>query len=924
MGIISYLVDFFQRLPVAERPEHLLLLPTKNLIEQFQYRLAKACGTTLLPYSYTLATFTQDYGQVYARPISNAARRAVMHQVINNKKFTHFAGGSETTLLSLWEDLVLAGRIATANDLHSGKFLKETLTRLEPTLYRSSTYRQFMEGYLEEFNTIFRTYLDLLAGMELEDPLLVSRQQLDKTLKQLPMLADRFQILIADLYDAPPVQLRLLEALAGTGAKFLFSGYHFSEPRRWPELIKNLPPEQIIWCSPPVKELLRRAADPNAHDRSPLPETEMVMARVFPSVAAECRYVIHQALALVCSGLPAAEIAIVVTDQHHYRETLYSLIHALPADRLPIDIFSFNLKRPVGRSSLTVFIETLLRLAGAAPLSTQLLLETIESPFFSPFFLNSPDVDDLEKEQRSVEALLRQTLADQVVTTTDTLEVMARRADDPLLELGIKALTAAAAHFPAQSSLTNYLDLVAELIESSRELVNDLYENAVRDHLAAVVAEIRQLELDISFRLPSFHAFFQAAVAGEETGLNYDYLSGIQILDPRDAKGIAARALFLTGNSSGSFLGRGQGNRCFTPGQQKLLGLVTPQRREILQRFTVYSLINNCEKVWMTRALEIEGSSREANIFFKELVWAGMEPVMPTVDISWSDQKAEKGMQRQAEDEKKQWEETDHDLLPIRELPPRLSGHQATCLLQCPARYFFEALGLQAPSIREERLDPLGEGAILHRVAEMLGKKLPKPESKAEILAAIEEISHRLEVTWEERLLFFLLERSGCWERLADFLLEGGRRSLAVEEWIDADLEPVAGTSIRGVGKIDRRDHGPAGERLVDYKRNKIPSKKAINSFEDVQLLFYALLKELNDKKIDTIAYYSFRKRQRNCSEAEVAPLLPVFRQLLAQQLTGIVEAGGYRKIIAGHCDSCPYREICLDESQLRTANDQA
>ena len=916
MGIISYLADFFQRLPATERPGYLLLLPTKNLIEQFQYRLARACGTTLLPYSYTLSTFTQDYGQVYAKSISNAARQAVMHQAVNSKKFTHFTGGSETVLFSLWEDLVLAGRISSAADLSSGKFLKDILARLEPTLNRSSTYRQFMEEYLDEFSTIFRIYLDLLAGMELEDPLLVSRRQINKTLKQLPGLADRFRILVADLYDAPPIQLGLLEALAGTGARFLFSGYHFSEPRRWPKLIKNLPPEQVTWCSPPAKELLRRAVDPNAHKRSPLPEAETVTARIFPSVAAECRYVIHQALALVCGGLPAEEIAIVVTDQHHYREILYSLIHALPADRLPIDIFSFNLKRPVGRSSLAVFIETLLRLAGSVPLSTQLLFEAIESPFFSPFFLDSPEADNPEKEQREMESLLRQALADQVVTAVETLEVMASRTDNPLLERGIKALTAAAAHFPAKASLADYLDLVAGLIEQSRELVNDLYENAVRDHLAAVIAEIRQLELDISFRLPSFHTFFQTAVAGGETGLNYDYLSGIQILDPRDAKGIAAGALFFTGNSSGSFLGRGRGNSCFTPGQQQRLGLITPQRQEILQRFTVYSLINNCERVWITRALEIEGKSQEGNIFFKELVWAGMEPVMPTVDISWSGRETEQAVVR--------GEEAAGNLLPIRELPPRLSGRQATCLLQCPARYFFEALGLQAPSIREERLDPLGEGAVLHRVMETLGKKLPEPKSKAEILAAIDEICRRLEATWEERLLFSLLEHSGCWERLADFLLEGGRKSLAVEEWVEADLEPVAGLPIRGVGKIDRRDRGPAGERLVDYKRNKIPSKKAINSFDDVQLLFYALLKELNDEKIDAIAYYSLRRRQQNCSEAEVEPLLPVFRELLAQQLTGIAEAGGYRKIINGHCDSCPYREICLDESQLRTANGQA
>ncbi|MEA3240041.1 MAG: PD-(D/E)XK nuclease family protein, partial [Pseudomonadota bacterium] len=140
-------------------------------------------------------------------------------------------------------------------------------------------------------------------------------------------------------------------------------------------------------------------------------------------------------------------------------------------------------------------------------------------------------------------------------------------------------------------------------------------------------------------------------------------------------------------------------------------------------------------------------------------------------------------------------------------------------------------------------------------------------------------------------------------------------------EWVAADLEPVTGLPIQGVGKIDRRDRGTAGERLVDYKRSKIPAKKAVTSFADVQLLFYALLKTMNGEKVDTITYYSIRQRQRNCSEAEVEPLLATFSEILKQQLHGILSGGGYRKIIARHCDRCPYREICLDESQLRSIN---
>jgi len=917
MGIISYLVKFFQLIPVAERPGYLLLLPTKNLIEQFQYQLTKAGGTTLLPYGYTLSTFIQDYGQVYTRPISNAARRAIMHRALSSKKFTHFASGSEATLFSLWEDFVFTGRIAATAELHSGKFLEEILSCLAPTINRSSTYQQFMESYLGEFNEIFGIYLELLAKLNLEDPLLISRRQITNTISHLPEIAKRFQLLVADLYDAPPIQLQLLEALAKSGATFIFSGYHFSAHQRWPELIKNLPQEQITWCSPPAKEILRRAAAPDRQKLPPLPASEPVAARIFPSVAAECRYVIYQALALVCEGIKAEEIAIVVTDQRHYREILYSLIHALPADRMPVDIFSFNLKRQIDQSALAIFIETLIRLAGSAPLSTQLLLETVESPFFSHFFLHHPESGNLssDKNERAEKAILtnlRQELSNQVITSAETLKIMAKRSVDHGLREGIEALIAASKYFPPQASLSRYLKIVAELIEQSTGIIGDLYENTVRDHLATVVEELRQLGLNIAFQPASFHAFFRATIANEETGLNYDYLSGIQILDPRDAKGISTRALFLSGNSSGSFLGQGHQNRCFSPGQQELLGLTTPNRQEILQRFTVYSLINNCERVWCTRALEIENRTREANIFFKELLWAGLEPHMPTVEIVWIDQKT-----GEKPAEENQPEEV--PLLPIKKLPQRLSGHQATHLLQCPARYLFEALRLQAPEMREERLDPLGEGAILHQVTEILGKSLPKAKDKNEILTKIREISHTMEITWEERMLFSFLNHSGCWERLADFLLEGDSETLAVEEWIEADLEPVTGLPIQGVGKIDRRDRGTAGERLVDYKRSKIPSKKAVTSFADVQLLFYALLKSLNGEKVDKIAYYSIRQRQRNCSEAEVEPLLATFSEILRQQLHGITASGGYQKIIARHCDRCPYKEICLNESQLRS-----
>ncbi|MBN2332697.1 MAG: PD-(D/E)XK nuclease family protein [Deltaproteobacteria bacterium] len=911
MGILSYLVAHFRQIPVAQRPEHLLLLPTKNLLEQFQFRLTKACGTTLLPYCYTLATFIQDYGQIYISPLPGAGRLALLHQITAGKSFAHFAPGSEKALLSLWDDFVLAGHIGSAEEMLSGSFLSRIRKKLAPTLTRSATYQSYMADYLEEFNEIFCHYLTLLAAKNLHDPQLISRRQIQRTISQLPMITSRLQCSVADLYDAPPVQMDLLRHLAKAGARFLFSGYRFTDRGMLPQLMSHLKSEQIIWCSPPAKRLLQRAASPQ-QPSSKEPPTDPIVGRVFPSIAAECSYVIHRALALVSSGMPPEEITIVIADQHHYKEIFYSLLHALPTDRLPMEIFSFNLKRQISATAMTIFIEALLRLAGGAPLSTQLLLEVIESPYFALFFPNRESGGETIETGKK---LLRQELADQTITTINDLDILGKREKDPQLQQGITALKAAQSVFPPRASLAHYVKTITDLIDQSTGLLSNLYENAGREQLATIAADLQQLGIETIHTPASFHAFFRTIMAEEETGLDYDYLSGIQVLDPRDAKGIATQALFLIGNSSRSFLGRHR-HRCrFTGRQQDMLSFVSPAQEEILQRFTVFSLANNCRQTWLTRALEIDGRIKEASIFVKELTWAGMETLMPDVELVWRTGRSE----RSAGKTKITADST--NLIPIKQLPKRLSGHQATSLFQCPARYLFDGLKLNAPTLRDQRLDPLGEGAILHRITEELGKCSPQPATKAAILARIRDISQAMEITWEERMLFSFLEKSGAWDRLADFLLASGS-CLAVEEWVAADLSVLAGQPLQGVGKIDRRDHGPGGVRLVDYKRNQIPSAKAVTSFADVQLLFYALLKSLQGETIDRVAYYSIRKRRANCTEVEAAPLLSAFSTILKQQLDGIPAAGGYRKNISRTCVRCPYQEICLDETQLRLFNE--
>lgn len=989
-GIVARLAAEFCRLPPAERPRRLVLLPTKNLVERFHYRLTRDCGTTLLPTTHTISTFIDTFGQAYGRPATAAVRRLLLQQAVAATGGTHFTAGSEAGLLHLWDDLAAAG-ILDPSPLDGPGFAARLGELLAPTFSRSPAYAEYLGTGLDEMGDIFFRYRELLAARHLEDPRLLARRQLDGAIANLPRLARRYAFIVADIHDAPPVQLRLLATLAGLNARFLFSGFHFRDQRRRPPFIASLPPDRVEWCSPPPPLLLERAAGQTpvaapvhveqtpaiiqehpgtrkiaaargytagddadgisgngdyidggiSGDRDDLPgggngdhvggggtnndyvdptgdisggsgkPVTTVIGLTFPTLAAECRAAVYRALELVDAGVEPADIAIVAGDLHRCRELLYSMVTTLPATRRPLDQFAFNLKRALRPSGACRFVEALIRWCGAAPVSAVLVLELTESPLFAALFLPGPP----ENRPPALGAL-RRLVSGRIVTSMDDLERLAARRPAESLPPVLVALRAATETLPASATPADYARRLAALLTAAGDTAAGPFEYAAREHLAGLLGELAAPDNTAApIDLAGLHRLFTGLTAAEETGLNYDYLSGIQVIDLRDAKGITCRHLLLIGNHEGSFLGRPPTESFFTPAQRHLLGIPTTAHEEVLQRYTVYSLLAGCDEAWLTRAIEVGDRQLGANIFFRELMHAGMPTFSgPPTAIAGTFPATVPSLPRPEPD-------TDSRRLPLAIPPARLSGHQANHLFTCPARCAYDLLELPVLELREEGLDPLEEGQLAHRICEQLGRELPGPADPPALATALRAIVDRLPRTAEIHFFLTELDCRGVWNDIATWLGEAGTRCEAVEEDVETDITPLVGRPLIGRGRIDRRDTAAGHRRLIDFKRKNIPGNKMLEELRDVQLLFYALLLATQDTRVDTIIYRAFMPPATGPTVTATAidTLLPRFTARLRMILDDIAGSGGYPRQPSKDCGLCPYAEICLTEAELET-----
>lgn len=180
------------------------------------------------------------------------------------------------------------------------------------------------------------------------------------------------------------------------------------------------------------------------------------------------------------------------------------------------------------------------------------------------------------------------------------------------------------------------------------------------------------------------------------------------------------------------------------------------------------------------------------------------------------------------------------------ELPKKIYVTNAERLMECPYKFFAEAILQLNDREGSETMDPLARGSLLHKALEKFSKKSAGKQTKEE-----------LENCWIESLNELPVTRTGAalerarWKAQYKQFIESEMK-MREEGWnfqkaefrMSTKVKFPDGKEVEVSGRIDRIDrHEKDGAWMVtDYKSGAGPSKKEMETGEKPQLPLYAWL----------------------------------------------------------------------------------
>jgi ATP-dependent helicase/nuclease subunit B len=263
--------------------------------------------------------------------------------------------------------------------------------------------------------------------------------------------------------------------------------------------------------------------------------------------------------------------------------------------------------------------------------------------------------------------------------------------------------------------------------------------------------------------------------------------------------------------------------------------------------------------------------------------------------------------------------------LPATAIPVELSVSAHGTLIDCPYRFFVTSgLRLKAREEVKRALEKAEYGTLVHEVLEVFhaGREgypapLPQPlggEQRAAAIQQLEQVSRQvfareLEDSFEHRAWLrrwlALVEPYVVWliAHQAEWRFTAGERSRE---------RRLAGGQLL-VGRIDRIDHGAAGNLVSDYKTGDAPKQADVDSGEAVQLPSYVLLEETAPAAVQyiQIGKTNHRNTVRSGSRLDGAELADLSRAVLVRLETVLDEIATGSPLPAwGDEATCRYCEM--------------
>ncbi len=183
-------------------------------------------------------------------------------------------------------------------------------------------------------------------------------------------------------------------------------------------------------------------------------------------------------------------------------------------------------------------------------------------------------------------------------------------------------------------------------------------------------------------------------------------------------------------------------------------------------------------------------------------------------------------------------------------LPTHVSASAYAALRACPYRFFgLRVLGLQEAQELDDTLEKREWGTWLHDVLRQFHERRAALPANADDAALLRACALEAAASLDEaQALPFM----AAWPDVAEAYLAWLRQEEAQGHHFHAAELPVAGdlalgdgSLLRLAGRLDRLDHTPQGERVIDYKTTSRSTLKdqLKDPGEEVQLAFYGLLR---------------------------------------------------------------------------------
>jgi CRISPR/Cas system-associated exonuclease Cas4 (RecB family) len=348
---------------------------------------------------------------------------------------------------------------------------------------------------------------------------------------------------------------------------------------------------------------------------------------------------------------------------------------------------------------------------------------------------------------------------------------------------------------------------------------------------------------------------------------------------------------------------------------RRKLGLITPGHLESLEEPNFFSLILSPRRVILTRCPHSLREEAAESRFLTRLRLAGEKyrdpvAVATAADCRYREYRA------------------GEDVSPLPEIVPSrgffpgtipedltLSATSTEMLLNCPVRFFFHLLGLDAPGAVREDLDPRSQGILLHSLAAACWE-LPSGEDGSSLEERLIELGGREIPSGPAFTELRLRLECGGWKRFARRVTEM-LADWTPREWEEAvsEIFPWGKRRLRLHGRIDFIGTGAGGRIVVDFKRSGLPQKADVRKLNKPQLPFYSLCLKLRDIRVSHLGYCSFLTSKKGYLEMKEDGLIQRLIARIKAELSRAEEGGGYScRPDEKYCRYCPYRGVCRFE----------